>query len=196
MAVVRVNKIDPPEESYRRGYGEESNKGFRKAMKPSNSRKPLPPLGLSVRGEGAVKGTQRGGCMERTPGRSCGLCHSDKANQQHTTRQEETGNKHPISFSSHSPNGGLDPPLAKLHQKSETKMATDADGGHQPLRAQSQVDKGGERTQRSQQEMSGLLAAPLPLQKSMLQLRQSKLSWSFFGVKKVLCKQEDAILSM
>lgn len=93
--------FDPPEESYRRGYGEESNKGFRKAMKPSNSRKPLPPLGLSVRGEGAVKGTQRGGCMERTPGRSCGLCHSDKANQQHTTRQEETGEINTLSHSPH-----------------------------------------------------------------------------------------------
>lgn len=33
----------------------------------------------------------------------------------------EGGNKHPTSLSSHSPNNGLDPPVAELYQKSEDK---------------------------------------------------------------------------
>lgn len=51
----------------------------------------------------------------------------------------------------------------------------------QPVRAQSQADKGRERMWRSQQEMSSLLAVSLLLQNSILQLRQSKLSSSLLG---------------
>lgn len=58
-------------------------------------------------------------------------------------------------------------------------MAIDTNGRDQPLRTQSQVEEG--REDMDQQEMSSLLAVSLPLQKGMLQMRQSKLSWSLLG---------------
>lgn len=70
--------------------------------------------------------------------------------------RRERGHKQPSPLSSQSPRGGLDPPLAKLYQKSKAKMALDASRGTE------QVDEGGKRTQRSQQEMSSLLAVSLP----------------------------------
>lgn len=60
-------------------------------------------------------------------------------------------------------------------------MTINTNGRDQPVRAQSQPDKGRERMWRSQQEMSSLLAVSLLLQNSILQLRQSKLSSSLLG---------------
>lgn len=79
------------------------------------------------------------------------------------------------------PSSGLDPPLAKLYRKSKTKMALDASQDTE------QVAEGGKRRWKSPQEMSSLLAVSSPLQKSVLPLRQSKLTQSLFaGVWKVL----------
>lgn len=80
--------------------------------------------------------------------------------------RREWGHKQPSPLFSHSPRGGLDPPLAKLYQKSKAKRALDASRGTE------QVDEGGKRTQRSQQVMSSLLAVSLPLQKSVLPPRR------------------------
>lgn len=79
------------------------------------------------------------------------------------------------------PTMGWTHPWLNCIRNQRTKMTINTNGRDQPVRAQSQADKGRERMWRSQQEMSSLLAVSLLLQNSILQLRQSKLSSSLLG---------------
>lgn len=165
---------DPTEESYWRGHWEDSGNGLREAMKAhagQRQQKSSPSLRLSASGEGVDKGTQRGG-QELWP------LHTDEAILPHATQQGKRENKHlppllPLSQQCAGPTCGGIMPEIRRQRWPLTPMTEINLPGH--------WDKGRERTRRSQQEMSSLLAVSLPLQKTLLQLRQSQLSRSLPG---------------
>ena len=100
-----------------------------------------------------------------------------------------SGNNFSTSLSPPPPGSGWTPQRLNYTRSQKTRMDIDTGDRDGPLRAQRQVDKGGERCRGDQRWLACSLS--LSIQKHLLQL-----TWSFFGGQEDASKLADANLSI